>query len=402
MQMITRKLWPTFCFIFLSALTLGHAQSYSYSEPNVPSSSEDARYMANDSYSYERGSFKTILPSAGPRVAHGADVFITADFIWWKAVQEGTVYASTGVGNAYSNLNLISVSKGHSRLAAKDWSPGFKVGLGLNLSHDAWDVYAKYTWLRPSNSSRLSRVFNFNNAARTTASKAVATNGTIILNSNYDDARFPDWDSAQSRWSLHFNAIDLELGRNFFLSQYLTMRPHVGLKGTWQTQDLISRYFNSNGIPLGSTENLPGPYRIREKVDTWGIGMRGGFDLAWYFVKNWSIYGKTAWTSVWSKHRLSRRDRVLNATGAANGNSPTQVNNTFNNHYVVKWVTEVELGLAWETWFSCDDYHLAAKVGWEQQVWMNWASFQNLMAPTPDHWENLSFHGLIAGLRFDY
>lgn len=402
MQMITRKLWPTFCLMLMSVMTLGYAQSYGYnSEPNMPSSSEDAYHMTTDS-SYERGSFKTITPAAGPRVAHGADVFITADFIWWKAVQEGTVYASTGIGNAYGNLNLLSVSKGYSRSAANDWSPGFKVGLGLNLCHDGWDIYAQYTWLQPSNSSKISRHFDFNNAARTTASRAVATNGTVIVNSNYDDARFPDWDRARSVWSLHFNAIDLELGRNFFLSQYLTMRPHVGLKGTWQTQDLTSRYFNSNGIPLGSIENLPGPYRIKDKVDNWGIGIRGGFNLAWYFVKNWSIYGRTAWSSLWSDHKFSRKDGVLNPTGVPNGNAPTQANNTFKNHHVVKWVTEVELGLAWEMWFSCDDYHIAAKVGWEQQLWMDWASFQNFLAPTPDHWENLSFHGLTVKFRFDY
>ena len=34
-------------------------------------------------------------------------------------------------------------------------------------------------------------------------------------------------DKIISDWSLKFNVVDLELGRNFFLSQFLTMRPHL-------------------------------------------------------------------------------------------------------------------------------------------------------------------------------
>jgi hypothetical protein len=374
----------------MSLFSTASAQPYSNNSQSDSMSSQSSSDMSQGTY--QRGSYREITPNAGPRVAHGADVFITADFIWWKAVQEGTEYASTGVGLA-TNANLISVSKGRAISAGRDWAPGFKVGLGLNLNHDGWDIYAQYTWLHPSNSNSISRTYN-----AATASRVIGKNSLLL-----PDSGAQPLDRASANWSLNFNVIDLELGRNFYVSQFLTMRPFIGLKGTWQDQDLRTRYYSSNGFNLDGDDALflDGPYRVHQHTDVWGLGIRGGFNISWYMAKNWSIFGNMAWTAMWTDYtEISRKDTIDNPTAQGNGNPLIQMNENMDDHYSVKWIGEIELGLRWEIWFYDDNYHFAIQAGWEEQVWLNW----NLLNTRwdPDHWEDLNFHGLNLKFRFDF
>ncbi|MCB1109859.1 MAG: autotransporter outer membrane beta-barrel domain-containing protein, partial [Chlamydiia bacterium] len=312
--------------------------------------------MQSGQGTYQRGTFREITPAAGPRVAHGADVFITANFIWWKAQQDGLRYASSGVNTTTTAADpFASASTGKNKFVGSDWDPGFKVGLGLNLSHDGWDLFAQYTWLHSSDSNSISSndavVSNF--AAN---SGQINGNPTLMFGTR-----------ATGKWDLHFNVIDVELGRNFYLSQFLTMRPFIGFKGTWQDQDTRFNYestgFNIDGVPTPAT----GPYRIHNHVDTWGIGVRGGLNLAYYMAKSWSIYGNLAWTSMWADYDdLKRTDTLDDAT---TGNSSRRINISNDSYYTIKYVAETEIGLRWEIWFYDDNYHFAIQAGWEQQVW---------------------------------
>jgi hypothetical protein len=185
---------------------------------------------------YQRGTYREITPNAGPRVTAGADVFLTANFIWWKVVQEGTSYAISGVnlGAAPASDPYIAVSKGKKKSIGEDWAPGFKVGIGLNLNHDGWDLYAQYTWLH---AKKHSSSLSLKAPAGTEAINGIlpldrlpelAVEGGGII--GYGNRAFAK--SASASWAHHLNVIDLELGRNFYLSQYLTMRPYIGFKGT--------------------------------------------------------------------------------------------------------------------------------------------------------------------------
>lgn len=328
---------------------------------------------------------RQITPNAGPRVANGADVFITADFIWWKAVQDGTQYGMNGLKtNATPATAYDSVGKGKAKQVAEAWAPGFKVGLGLNLSHDGWDLYAEYTWLRPDNSNSIS--------------------GNVVgqtLGAGGQTGPFADVDKASARWDLDFNVIDIELGRNFYLSQFLTMRPFIGLKGTWQDQSVKLRYeatdFELAPQIIGQGVPVTGPYRSRWHTDTWGLGVRGGFNIAWYMSKSWSFYGDLAFSAVWANyHNVSRKDRL---DDSITNTSTTLINTDDDNFYSVKYVGELELGLRWETWFYDDNYHIAIQLGWEEQVWVNWGHFVEFV---DEKWHDLNLHGLNLKFRFDF
>jgi len=387
MQMKLRKLWPVFGLMCMGLFSTASAHPYSNHSQTGSMSSDSSSNQGT----YQRGSTREITPDAGPRVVHGADVFITADFIWWKATQEGTDYATTGFQADTPADTLVNASRGHERTVGRDWAPGFKVGLGLNMSHDGWDIYAQYTWLRPSNSSSLS------SDAVAPTSIIQTGDGPTVLGSRIS-----------AHWDLDFNVIDTELGRNFYLSQFLTMRPFIGLKATWQDQKLRSRITSrgTEGFVAGEDGNgndiiLEGPYKIHEKMDNWGIGVRGGFNIAWYMAKQWSIYGDLAWTAMWTDYtEISRKDTIENPTDVLGGGTATNINVRNNDHYAIKHILELELGLRWEIWFYDDNYHFAIQAGWEEQVWINWGTNFDLL--TGQDWNDLSFHGLNLKFRFDF
>ncbi|MCB1066607.1 MAG: autotransporter outer membrane beta-barrel domain-containing protein [Simkania sp.] len=384
-----KKLWPALGLVCMSFFTLASAQQYSNTQTNSTSSQSSSQEMSEQE-TYQRGTYREITPNAGPRVAHGADVFITADFIWWKATQDGLTYAITGVlGN--NSGQLVNVPPGiTSKGSVKDpdfgWEPGFKVGLGLNLSHDGWDIFAQYTWYQSDQSSST-------NSPGITNLIPAAVPTLIALGELHRKAD----------WNLHFNVIDLELGRNFFVSQFLTLRPHAGFKGTWQNQDFDIHNHPENGFVLTNPLNPAQPiqlpagsnYKSSQDHDLWGLGVRLGLDTAWYFVKDWSIFAKIAWTAMWTHYDVDRKD-TLN-TGDPNSNI-TLVDTDLNN-YRVRFVGELELGLRWEIWFYDDNYHFAIQAGWEEQVWINYGSFIRVYN---DVQSDLSLHGLNLKLRFDF
>ncbi|NGX51218.1 MAG: hypothetical protein K1060chlam2_01080 [Chlamydiae bacterium] len=348
----------------------------------------DAMQQSNSGKrTYKRGASREIMPNAGPRVAHGLDFFVTADLIWWKAVQEGTTYSTSGFQNGFrTDLNAPS---GRVAEAGKDWSPGFKLGAGFNFDHDGWDIYAEYTWLHSHNNSSLTTLLNSD------VSFTITPSFELVSSSDFNSSSITD---ADARWHHHLHVIDLELGRNFYLSQFLTMRPFIGLKGTWQENDYRVKFISINNGELES-----GPYRMKTHNDVWGIGVRGGFDSAWYMSKNWSLYGDLAWTAMWADYDdITRKDTLTfeDPQDETRILSKVLFNNHYESHYSIKYLGELELGVRWEIWFYDDNYHFAIQAGWEEQVWINWNTF--IQFGDIDTWNDLNFHGLNLKFRFDF
>ncbi|QVL57596.1 MAG: autotransporter outer membrane beta-barrel domain-containing protein [Simkaniaceae bacterium] len=385
MEMKLRKLWPLVgTMLGLTSSVFAHSN---YQNSTTSSSASDASMDSSSQSTYQRGTFREITPSAGPRVTNGADVFITADFIWWKASEEGLSSSGSGLntGGATDAADVFSSpSKGKIVAVGEDWAPGFKVGLGLNMGHDGWDLYAQYTWLHASDSK--------------------TQKGPNLYLPEYVPAdQGPSYFSTENsaKWDLHFNVIDLELGRNFYLSQFLTMRPHIGLKGTWQDHDwkitskLDGFEVRVNNQPQGVA--LTGPANISKHYDVWGIGVRGGFNIAWYMSKSWSFYGDLALSTLWTNyHKLTYTAKIDDTT---TGNSRGLANIDSDNLYTCKYIAELELGLRWETWFYDDNYHFAIQAGWEQQTWVNWSAFHELLYSMTN---DFSVQGLNLKFRFDF
>jgi len=326
-----------------------------------------------------------VTPYAGPHTTSTVNLYFTADFLWWKAKQAGMVYATNGVLTQVPTAaqSFQPLNSGHNGLVNYDWDPGFKVGAGYKFWHDNWDLYAEYTWLHTDGSDSLERqnglTPNFP-LPEPVAQEEIANRAT-------------------SRAHLRFNVIDLELGRNFYLSPQLTMRPHFGFKGTWQTQDWRTRYFSSFlriQPNQGNTIPLTGPYRMHHHNRYYGVGIRAGFDTAWHFTYQWSLFGDIAWTAMWSNYRLRRHDTVDDTTTG----QKRRAINIHTSFYELKYVGELQIGLRFETWFADNSYHFQIQVGWEEQIWINHMSYIGTSNPIP--YFDLTLHGLTLMTRFDF
>lgn len=324
-----------------------------------------------------------ITPNAGPRVANGSDVWIEGDFIYWTARQDGLPYCTTGFGTA-----AVDATRGSYNYVRSKWSPGFKIGVGLALDHDGWDVGMKYTWLevrtgvRNTNSSAIYPLWNVANGQN---SPSKFDDASRVANAIY---------AADGSWKLYYNTIDFDLGRNYHISRHLKLRPFLGIKGAWNKEIYNVTY---NEVDAADTGRFA--VASSEMVQKfWGIGIHLGMNTAWGFCDNWSIFGDWALSEVWSQFRASRKDTEERLPLFAN--QPDVIFWSQNNLYTMTTFCEMALGLRWEKWWSDDEYHFLAQIGWEEQYLMNFGQWARLMGEQTSG--DLSLQGMTIKLRFDF
>ncbi len=384
---MNKYIWtlPAIC----SLMTHVFADAQGVGQPADSSAEKQKKYMQE---------MNQITPSAEPAVTRCADPFLTADFIWWRAQEEGLQYAFNGLSNANPGIAgnpgapYKQADKGSTKRPDFDYEPGFKVGFGLKFRHDGWDAYAQYTWWRNEKNDTKSSVHRDSDNdsyvmgdifcpssifAQGFFSGGVGQNGLIAF----------DTQSAEAKWSLHFNVLDLELGRNFWISKWLTLRPFVGMKFSWLDQDFDVEYEKIFATPNFQT-------KVLFDLDQFGVGLRAGLDSTWYMWKNWAVFGELAFTGLWNDFDSKRKDLF------SNGSNPFQtILNLHDSNHLVSVVLEWALGLRFETAFHHDDFMFMLQAGWEQQVWFNQNQF--ILMPTASS-ANLNFEGLTlkAGFYF--
>ena len=321
---------------------------------------------------------KNINPSARPEVTKGTNFYITADFLYWKIVQDGLLFATTGIR---AMPGTAITSKGSEHTPDFGLVPGFKVGMGYKLPHDSWDLFAKYTWIETSSNQNIAKSNDGN-----------LQEGYILGSLNSGSSFILEIHQAESNWSEHFNVIDLELARSFYISQYLSLKPYGGLKFTWQRQKWGS-HFHAKEIAI-DFQSSPGNVTSIQNHHTWGAGIRTGMDTNWFFNKNFSLFANTAISGLWTSYDVDRED-----TFTRNQQNPVTMIRVNRNNSSVKAVIEFQLGLQGQWWLSNNTYHISFSAAYEQQVWVNYASYIFLLInPSSD----LTTQGLTVKARFDF
>lgn len=320
-----------------------------------------------------------LTPCAEPKVKNGMDLYISADFIYWTARLDTLTYAKTGRG---SFPNVLETKKGNVQSVDWSWDPGFKAGLGWNFCHGCWDMNLQYTWLYTNVGDK--------------------KHSTLLLPS-YDllpievQLNQITFNRAHAHFDLHYQVGDLELGRNYYVSRTLKLRPFIGMKGTWQKQDYKVHY---NAIPIAQFNTLFN-FRARFDQSLWGLGMRAGINTSWQFSKYIGLYGNIALTGIWLHYDIDRKDIFERVE------SDPQVQTTESTTFdvqdrlrLVKPVMEFGMGLRGEGYFGCGRYHILAQAGWESQIWIN----QTVHITKDAHYErfDLNLHGFTGKIRFAF
>lgn len=337
-----------------------------------------------------------IAPSAQPTVSNWADFFFTVDFIYWKSVQEGTDFAFKGY-TAKRGSNVTD--QGNVHYPDFDYKPGFKVGAGMVFSHDNWDLNAQYTWLRcndqhgsaksgPGVAMLTGYTYQDNNTDHAQNGQLVNTPESVYIT------------HAGANWGLKFNAFDIELGRNFWNSRKLAMRPFIGLKFGWTREHEHMEYRS-----LSQDKTWKESEHVNQTQDFFGVGIRTGLDTAWHINKYWSVYGDFAISALWSEFENHRRDYNAFRAGENFVSGPTLFPKSASEKlkaslHTITPVLELGLGFMYQYPFHDDRYQLTLRAGWEEQVWFNHLHFIDPIARRDGN--NLVLQGFTGelGLQF--
>jgi hypothetical protein len=291
-------------------------------------------------------------PPAGFQAPRG-HVYVTGEWLYWRTRQEGMEFAT-------------------ARSVAFDFQSGFRVGLGVHMPYDFWDVYVNYTRFVPDGSK--------------------SAHGSFYPLFLFQGAGIqgPAVAEADAHWKIQFQNADVEIGRAFYLAKTLVFRPFFGLKGAWIDQHARIHY-EGGFIPTGQT------FSTHFKNDFKGAGPLIGIESNWLIGAGFSLLGNLATSLVIGHFDMTQEQYQLDTAKVVD------LNSDFN---LVSPTFQVVAGFAWDRNFHRDQCHFGLSAGFEAQYW--WAQNQTEQFTDKDFPTylrqngDLAFYGLTLRARIDF
>jgi len=295
---------------------------------------------------------------------------ISADFLVWFASQEASAVWA----------DVIEIGFNTSSFGVPDfrfgWDLGFRLGAGYHFAYDEWDTQLHWTWFRTEDDQSQS---------------VPVGSGTIHPELFAADLSDDDAQSAKIKWSLLFNMFDWELGRSYWVSKGLSLRPFIGLKGGWIYQALRVKYKHltiNNVLTANSAVE-------HAKNSFWGAGPLGGIATQWklrdFSTHYPSLFGDFSAATLWGSWECT--DNYKNTADA-------KVTVNMNKLRLGGLMLRGFMGLGWDVAIHQGASHFAARLGYEMQLWVN-----QLRLPTsqlvPLHGD-LTLQGMTFNCRFDF
>ena len=307
-------------------------------------------------------------PNAMPN-SHG--LWLDGELLFWKSNMGSLAY---GIDSDSPSV----IKDGHVKHPHFEWDWGFRFGLGCKLPHDKWDLFINYTYVHGHAHGHAG---------------------------GSDDVVFPTWASAfgftkdrfyanqaKAHWKMNLNMADLELGRNCFASQWLSIRPFVGVRGLVIDQEYTVKYFGGTVAPSDEDQVLL-------DTDFWGVGLRMGFDSLWGLGKGFGIYGNGSASLLAGDFDVHEKEKLKEADLRR-----LEIKRDVDS---VVAAADLALGLQWDCLFSRDRFHFGVKFGWEFNLFFDQNQLFNFLSskhPGAMSFkdDDLTFQGLTLGVRFDF
>lgn len=339
-----------------------------------------------------QGPDMTITPSANYKLRDPKGWFITGSVFYWNAHEDGLEFGITDEANSGNR----TIHDGEMENLDFHWDVGFKLGLGYRFDHDGWDLYANWT--------------HFNTTAHEDESSGNCQGGGHVFFPLFTDLVPADnmnqisASDVDAHWKLRLNLIDLELGRHFFVSKWLSVRPHMGLRAAWVKQHYDIDYSCLSNIDT----DFHGSFVSDETEMTnkyTGLGVRGGFNTRWGLGSGWSIYGDAAISLLYGRFHVHYEEDGKVAF-AASGSDVLDFEDSF---HATRAITDLGLGLMYEHTFNKAKWHLAVSLGWEHHLFFSqnqlWRVFGQAGAGSQTFTHergDLGTQGWTLSARFDF
>ncbi len=305
------------------------------------------------------------------------DFFIDASFIYWHASEEALEPTLSD-----ESANGLPIVNGQITQMDFKYEPGFKVGIGYNLScHDDWQFYLEYTWL------------HFDQSVSTTSP---AFGVLYPLHSHPAFSSAFDVTYAREKWDVDIDLLDLEMARPHYVGTMLTLRPFIGLRAQWIDQKLTTRYSGTTGTDALEEAN----FRVTQNSKTWAVGPRVGVDSNWLLGCGFRLIGNIAGSIVYTKYStLDYKERNLV--------SESDVVDVSEEQKVLRPILEFQSGFGYGMYFCNNAYHFDIAATYDFQHFWNQNAYRNFVDNTAvgksfSNYANLYLHGLTLTVRFDF
>jgi hypothetical protein len=311
-----------------------------------------------------------------------------AEFTYWNAFDDGLTVAFQVNSDKSTNSSSIRPLTMDS-----DWQPGFRVGIGYNAVYDDWWTDLNYTYFR----------------SRDTISRNPFTKNSIFLVSILENPLVNQGNNLSTNdfnlhWKLGVDLLDLEMGRNFFVSNRLSLSPFASVRGVW-----IRRHIkvNSDGTQDTQSNSSTGRQTItqnwtdslRMKQDIWAVGPRIGVNTRWLFGKSGFAFFMNA-DGALMYSGITVHDKENNTTVDSTNGTQNQTATLKKTLHRVMPNLSLFGGLDYQHCWSDSDFALHVYAGYSITYFWNQEYFYTPTNLNPQG--NLGLQGLNAGLKFEW
>jgi len=307
-------------------------------------------------------------------VTCNGDWVISAAGFYWNAHQDGMEYAvdssvqnPNGGGQQFLNtlFELNNLINAEYETPDFKWDFGFKVGLGYNTTCDGWDFGVVWTWYRGKANDHIERETEDNQTLLPlwSAFSSSGIPGSTTPQPTYGILWATD---IETHWKLQLNLIDIELGREYWTSKYLSFRPFVGLRIAFIEQNFEIQH---KGGSWSATSAAPA---FNDEVDLdndfKGVGLRAGFDTVWNFGCGWGLYGNFAASIIYGRFSLDQDEEIREAASPYNKIKILETEESF---HASRAMLDLGLGIQWHSLFCDCQYGFTVQLGWEQHLFFH-------------------------------
>lgn len=335
--------------------------------------------------------------------------FIFSDLLVWRSSEDGLGYGKKALVESSTLLDGAPLIKHEKEKNPQfNWSAGFRVGFGYNSACDGWDMTTNWT--------------HFHNRADSSSKSSLVAGEDGVFHPFY-----PAWlvvdkngfiDEVKTNWKLRLDFVDLELGREFYVSRSLTLRPFIGLRAA-----RIDQKYHLRGEAGKCTEEelpslaviLPADFTTTTQMngEYRGIGLRTGLDSEWGLGCGWSLYGQAAISLLYGRFDVAERFDFEQRNEEHALNSPNFNDETKDRFWAGRAITDMALGIRWKKYFDCDVMAFTVQLGWEQHLFFAQNQFKdvnaglsgtNLLYRTAGqvHRGDLSVQGITLSCKLDF
>jgi len=308
------------------------------------------------------------------------DMFFDVSFVYWQGTQENMelgvlskTYTNTNVDNQLLNPSF-------------DYKPGFKIGLGGNFDYDNWDMHGEYTWFHNTNTTKT--------ALPTPVAGVTAAINPAWGNPGSTYGTSAAYASANQKWKLDMDLVDLDLGRWYYVGTKLTFRPSVGTRAAFIKQQANVTYVR--------TEATANTLELKAKTNSWAVGPKFALDSNWVIGSGFRLFGNAETDILFTKYtKLSSKATNTDVAFVPVVNGKQSSIGTLRTHI------DLVTGLGWGTYIDCNNWYLDFTAGYEFQVFFDQNMFR-FFADDSMHGKsfapngNLYLQGLTLTARLDF